>query len=374
MSHTSSVDFDSVLPFQLSEYIFTKKIGAGASSSAYLVQSTKYENQKFCAKVMELDECFLDEDGNLCECEIAVLTSLDHPNIIRMYDFFVAYSKLIIILELCEYGTLDHEIKNYGALSEQKFKIIAKELANAVNYCHIQRVAHRDIKPANVFIDKYDRAKLADFGLSALSVINPHVSVACGTYDYLAPEILESLQQNQNEEAMSFNVFKADIYALGITFYEMAVGKLPPSPPSSAEENKKNLFNDVHLNPKIIDLISKMIDVNPNERPAIAGVLTHVTFLDNLIKPLPLRKAGDQSPLKSSSMKSNSLKTAILTLSSRKNSQVVLSRKMSFSPPPNRTCSPTLALMCGHPRKPAFFSSVKTPMSIIPKRNLISEF
>ncbi|OHS97989.1 hypothetical protein TRFO_09153 [Tritrichomonas foetus] len=227
MIHESaSDDFDTLLPFQLADYIFLEKIGNGSFAKCYKVQSLKYQDQFFAAKVSPLEDTVVDNDGNLCESEIAAMMSLNHPNIIRFYDFFITDSKLVVILELCESGTIEDELEKNGPMCPSRFWTVGKMIANALLFCHQKKIAHRDIKPANIFLDIYNRPKLADFGLSSLmhqsipgSKSSENLSnITCGTPDYIAPEVVEG---------DSYNVFKADVYALGITFYEMLVGRKP---------------------------------------------------------------------------------------------------------------------------------------------------
>ncbi|OHT06801.1 hypothetical protein TRFO_25103 [Tritrichomonas foetus] len=419
----TDVDFDKLLPFQLADYIFTQKIGSGAFSSAYLVRSTKYENENFCAKVAEIDESILDSEGNLCESEIAALTSLNHPNIIRIYDFFISCTNLIIILEFCDYGTLEDEIKSINScntneqcpchgICEKRFTLIAKCIADALLFCHRKEIAHRDIKPSNVFIDKYGRAKLADFGLALYTHGNSNT--VCGTMNYLAPEVIafqngitksgfSSFKNNSGSfknnsesfksgsgsfksgsgsfnrpdngkvsmtmstgETLTFNVFEADIYALGVTFYEMAVGTLPPF--ILDKKYKGPLFPETcTLNNKLKNLIQNMLSADPSMRPNAFDLVNNLERLLN------------QSPTLISVKRNNSLVvSSIMTLKNRKKSMSgVLSlgdkTKDAMAGYGKRQKSLTLF----YSRTPSgFFSSVKTfskksktPLTTLPQIN-----
>jgi 5'-AMP-activated protein kinase catalytic alpha subunit len=202
-----------------------------------------------------LSEVLLDEDGNLRETEVAALLSLDHPNIIRLYDIFADCGSLFLIFDLCDCGTLEDEIARDGPFKPARIVAYLRQLASALDYCHNQQVAHRDIKPANIFIDRYDRPILADFGLSAIA--NDLVSTVCGSHLFLAPEI---------NDIQPFDAMKADVWALGVTSYVMATGH----PPHLAGQ-----FDfPVAFDDRIRRLILWMLTPDAARRPGARQVLT----------------------------------------------------------------------------------------------------
>lgn len=258
---------DSEHTFEINGYIFTKLIGSGLSSVVYEVYSKHY-NQKFCAKVISLEDCFFDEEGNLFEPEIEALINLDHPNIIRIYSFFVHQQNLFLILELCKKCLID-EITKHGAFEQSKLKKLTTDICKAIEYCHRSRIAHRDIKPANIFLDQYDRPKVADFGLCALLRPKEKLNTACGSYNYVAPEVLSN---------KDFDPFKADVYSLGVTLYQMAMGKLPYD-----KEHRFLGFKD-NIDPDFKDFVTKMLSSDPDCRPTMKQILDNNYFQTNEIK------------------------------------------------------------------------------------------
>ncbi|OHT05698.1 CAMK family protein kinase [Tritrichomonas foetus] len=295
-----SFSFDSLLPFELDGYIFIKAIGYGSFSHCYLVKSIKYD-VFYCAKVSPLDPALIDDEGNICEPEIAALLNLDHPFIIQLFHFFVAYQSLFLILELCE-KTLDEFLITDGPLHSEKIKCIAANLVSALCDCHTKYIAHRDIKPANIFIDKYGRAKLGDFGLSALLNKKELLDTICGSRAFLAPEV---------SSGKPFCPFKADVWALGVTFYQLATGKLPFIEDESIpfEENNENPSNPLinlfsvssynyntinyppELNLKLVSMIQRMLIINPEDRPTLKEIASDAFFVSaRTIPPAPQSK------------------------------------------------------------------------------------
>lgn len=107
--------------------------------------------------------------------EIDILKSLDHPNIIKMYEIYEDDQQIFIVQEypsghhsLCEGGELFQKLMQVDKFSEADAKRIFRQLVEAVYYCHNHRVAHRDLKPENILFLKSDSLdlKLIDFGVS----------------------------------------------------------------------------------------------------------------------------------------------------------------------------------------------------------------
>ena len=152
--------------------------------------------------------------------EVRVMMGLDHPSIIKLYDYFEDASNVYLILELCSGGELFDRILKHKYYSEDNAKIIFSQIAKAIKYCHLRGVVHRDLKPENfIMISQKDpfRLKLIDFGLSkTFKVDKPQVlqeketnagqrsgrrQLKCqavlrtktGTPFYIAPEVLSGV-------------------------------------------------------------------------------------------------------------------------------------------------------------------------------------
>lgn len=230
-------------------YEYQRFLGKGSFSSVILCQSTKY-NQNFAIKIAHKDK--------LTEFEYSTMISLNHPNIIKLYDAFEDEFAQYLVMEYCSNGT----IRQKGKLSYEQFVCYAKQILDALSYCHSKNVAHRDIKPDNIFVDQYDQVKLADFGMAKKFQIDSKCNEKCGSLMFFAPEMI----QNQ-----SICPFKADIWALGITFFYMTTGKYPFKC-KSREELKQLIFfgeldfDDFDIHHKIRVLITKMTTKNINLR------------------------------------------------------------------------------------------------------------
>lgn len=231
-------------------YEFKKIIGSGSFSNIMLCQSKKYQ-QDFAIK--------RTSKYRITESEYNTIKSLDHPNIIKLYDEFEDDCAQYLVMEYCSNGTLKQKKK----ISEEKFIYYAKQILSAVSYCHSKNIAHRDIKPDNIFIDQYDKIKLADFGYAKKLNYNEESNELCGSLRCFSPEKLSS---------PSFCPFKADIWAIGITFYYMITGCFPFEA-KYPEELKHYIIYDfidfgiLDIDSKIKYIIAKAVTKNPKLRP-----------------------------------------------------------------------------------------------------------
>jgi serine/threonine-protein kinase len=155
--------------------------------------------------------------------EARTLAKLSHPNIVSVHEFGKVQDTYYLLMEFVDGSTL-RDIVKAGQLSPQHALAIVPHLCDALQYAHDKGIVHRDIKPENILIARDGSVKIADFGLSRILGNESHQEMLTGTHQvigtprYMAPENLEG----------SHNVdHRADIYSLGVVFYEMLTGELP---------------------------------------------------------------------------------------------------------------------------------------------------
>lgn len=268
-----------------------KPIGDGGYSTIYKVRSRQYQ-EDFVVKLIDLtlDESPTKIMPTAFKAEIEALTHLDHPHVIRIFDHFSTDNLLYIILEYCPGGSLKDVIDKNGCVPQQLLYDWCRQIITALYYCHQHCIAHRDVKPSNILIDKYSRAKLADFGLAQLyhapayssdktgqsTKKNLFSNIFGGSLPYLAPEILSE---------KLYDPFKADVWSLGVTFYEMASGKLPWDPPGGmSPETLLEMINQPGYSPIVklnklsnqnfVKSINMMLIVEPNSRYNLSTIMT----------------------------------------------------------------------------------------------------
>jgi calcium-dependent protein kinase len=94
-----------------------------------------------------------DEEKNMLFNEINNLKDLDHPNIIKMYEFFEDPKRYYIVTEICKGGELFDEIATRKKLSEKEASVLIKQVLSCINYCHQNYIMHRDLKPENILLE-----------------------------------------------------------------------------------------------------------------------------------------------------------------------------------------------------------------------------
>nr|XP_012643527.1 aurora kinase C isoform X3 [Microcebus murinus] len=217
--------------------------------------------------------------------EIEIQSHLQHPNILRLYNYFHDARRIYLILEYAPRGELYKELQKKQKFDEQQtatgncgrlhFQIaftlviqIIEELADALTYCHDKKVIHRDIKPENLLLGFRGEVKIADFGWS---VHTPSLrrKTVCGTLDYLPPEMIERKTYGE----------KVDLWCIGVLCYELLVGNPPFESASHNETYRRILKVDVKFPLSMPlgaqDLISKLLRYNPQERLPLAQILKH---------------------------------------------------------------------------------------------------
>jgi serine/threonine protein kinase len=155
--------------------------------------------------------------------EAKALARLNHPNIVAVYDSGNVDGLYYFIMEFVDGVNLRQMIRSKQLTPQDALKLVP-QICDALQYAHDEGVVHRDIKPENVLVDKKGRVKIADFGLvkllgsarTDLSLTGPWQVM--GTLHYMAPEQMERPKDVDH---------RADIYALGVMFYEMLTGELP---------------------------------------------------------------------------------------------------------------------------------------------------
>ncbi|OHT12724.1 CAMK family protein kinase [Tritrichomonas foetus] len=260
------------LPFKVEKYTFTSVVGQGGFAEVYLVEDERFQSQ-FVAKVMTVDTTEMQHRWEVFDAEVTALSTLDHPNIIRLYDHFHVGTQFYLILEYCSGGSLHDEISKTNGLSYGRFVEVGKQIVHALCYCHEKGVAHRDIKPGNILLDNLARPRVADFGLSLRTHAGQLHRAFGGSLTYTAPEIF----QKKPNDPMA-----GDVWALGVMFAVMATGSSPWPCESLGALKQMASSGQFQLARKvpdtINDLINRTIVVEPSQRLTMKQILAHPVF------------------------------------------------------------------------------------------------
>lgn len=192
--------------------------------------------------------------------EARALARLNHPNIVTVHDFGEASGWFYLVMELVDGADL-RQVLQQGKLRPEEALRIVPAVCDALQYAHRNGVVHRDIKPGNILMDREGKVKIADFGIAKLAesgaaeVTLTEARQTMGTPHYMAPE------QVENPGSVDH---RADIYSLGVVFYEMLTGELPLgrfAPPSRC----------VQVDVRLDEVVLRTLEKEPARRYQQAG-------------------------------------------------------------------------------------------------------
>src|SRR5262245_14221097 len=187
--------------------------------------------------------------------EARALARLSHPNIVAVHDFGQADGLYYFVMEYVEGVNLRQTMRG-GSLTSKDALAIVPQLCAALQFAHDEGIVHRDIKPENILLDRRGRVKVADFGLAKLLGHEPAQDSltasrqVMGTPRYMAPEQMEGSREVDH---------RADIYSLGVVFYELLTGELPLgrfAPPSQK----------VQVDVRLDEVVLRALEKDPGRR------------------------------------------------------------------------------------------------------------
>lgn len=157
------------------------------------------------------------------------MKTLDHPNIIKLYEVYEDSKNVYLVMEVCEGGELFDRIIEKGCFTEIEARRVFTQIVQTINYCHSKGIAHRDLKPENfLLLTKHDESpiKVIDFGLSTNFDQKSNMKTKAGSPYYISPEVLEGKYDQS-----------CDIWSLGVILYILLSG----TPPFYGENDGKIL-------------------------------------------------------------------------------------------------------------------------------------
>lgn len=267
---------------RVGKYEVGRTIGEGTFAKVRFARNSE-TGEPVALKILDREKVLKHKMADQIKREIAITKLIKHPHVVRLHEVMGSKSKIFIVLEFVTGGELLDKVVNHGRMREDEARKYFQQLINAVDYCHSRGVYHRDLKPENLLLDAYGNLKISDFGLSALSQQvrdDGLFHTACGTPNYVAPEVLDDL---------GYDGETADLWSCGVILFVLLAGYLPFD-----DSNLMNLYKKISaaeftcpswMSFGAMKLITRILDPNPTTRITIAKILEDKWFKKNYKPP-----------------------------------------------------------------------------------------
>lgn len=277
-------------------------LGEGSFASVYRVQNRITDTVRAMKVINKSSTCTAEDEKEIFN-EINILKTMDHPGILKIFEFYSNKESYSIVMELCPYGELFQEILDHGPFDEKYTAYVMYQIFSGINYCHKMNIIHRDLKPENILImeketekdrDGFPRVKICDFGTSKMVEKGAIQKKLVGSSYYIAPEVLKKRYDE-----------KCDIWSCGVIMYIL----LSARPPFGGEDDNEIMDRVAtgkyslseppfdKCSKSAIDLIKKLLEMNVSKRLSAEEALKHPWFKENKSKEL-YNKINDGRTLK----------------------------------------------------------------------------
>src|SRR5258708_14458860 len=200
---------------QLGNYRLVRLLGSGGFAQVYLGEHVRIHTQA-AIKVLQTQIAASDRDSFLTEAQ--TIAHLEHPHIVRVLDFDVAEGIPFLVMSYAPNGTLRQRHPKGTQLPLPTIITYVKQLADALQYAHDEKLIHRDVKPENMLVGRRNEILLSDFGIALIAQSSRFQSTqdVIGTVAYMAPEQIQGKPRPASDQ-----------YSLGIVVYEWLCGDRP---------------------------------------------------------------------------------------------------------------------------------------------------
>ena len=230
--------------------------------------------QTVAVKILDKEKIEDEIDIERIIRELEILKSIHHPNIAQMYETYSTIHNFYLMMEYVSGGDLFDYITSHNYLSEKKSCYFFRQIISVLEYLITLGISHRDIKPENILLNEsHTQIKFIDFGLSNYCNQNELLHSSCGSPCYASPEMLSG---------RAYKGTTTDLWSAGIVLYSMLVGALPFD-----DQELHKLYDQIKvgkfyipstLSLEAIDLLKRILEVDPKKRINIEGVKNHKWF------------------------------------------------------------------------------------------------
>ena len=267
---------------KITDFEKEREIGKGGFGLVWKVIHKKTQ-KVYCIKVIKKEGIVQQKLVDQMNREIEIMYILNNPHCLRLKNHFEDDTNFYLVMPLASKGQLYRVLKKFRKFDERTAAQILRETISALQYLHSFKppIIHRDIKPENLLLNEGGRILLADYGWSNFNMEGDVRKTFCGTPEYIAPEML--LKKGHDT--------RVDIWSIGILMFELLSGYSP-----FVAKSNQELYQNIRrlkiqwpkdMPPLAKNLISKILKLNPADRPTFDEILNHQWFKQTKqIKPL----------------------------------------------------------------------------------------
>ena len=267
---------------KITDFEKEREIGKGGFGLVWKVMHKKTQ-KVYCIKVIQKQGIIEQKLVPQMNREIEIMYILNNPHCLRLKNHFEDDNNFYLVMPLASKGQLYRVLKKFRKFDERTAAQILRETISALQYLHSFNppIIHRDIKPENLLLNEGGRVLLADYGWSNFNMEGDVRKTFCGTPEYIAPEMLMKKGHDT----------RVDIWSIGILMFELLSGYSP-----FVAKTNQELYQNIRrlkiqwpkdMPPLAKNLISKILKLNPLDRPSFDEILNHQWFKQTkMIKPL----------------------------------------------------------------------------------------
>jgi serine/threonine protein kinase len=290
---------------KVGNYLLLSELGKGQFGVVYKAQNTKNEEIYAMKSITKQSVNSSPQLKALFDTEVKIMSNIRHPNIMHLYELLETTNNYYLVLDYCCSGDLENYVKKHEGLGEAEAVYLLMQIMNGFKELHKHKIMHRDFKLANIFMNE-DRCVIGDFGFAKSGA--DMTLTYLGSPITMAPEIL--LQKGKNVPYTN----KADLWSIGVCFYEMIFGVEPWPKITSVEQLKQQvaLYNgqtlrfpqktNFRISEECRNLLISLIEADPNRRISWDAFYKHPLFVmhqqqragDEMKKSIMFRNNQDQ--------------------------------------------------------------------------------
>eukprot|EP00051_Salpingoeca_urceolata_P000845 m.36549 g.36549 ORF g.36549 m.36549 type:complete len:644 (+) comp11032_c0_seq1:94-2025(+) len=275
-------DIGTTLVSSITNYQVTKTIGKGNFAKVKLARHI-LTGVEVAIKVIDKTNLNPSSLDKLMR-EVMIMKSLDHPNIVKLFEVIDTERTLFLVMEYASGGEVFDFLVAHGRMKEKEARAKFREILSAVQYCHGRAVIHRDLKAENLLLDGDMHIKIADFGFSNTYTPGDKLDTFCGSPPYAAPELFQGKKYDGPE---------VDVWSLGVILYTLVSGSLPFDGTNLKELRERVLRGKYripfYMSTECEQLLKRFLVLSPSRRASLTDVMSekwvNIGFEDEPLTP-----------------------------------------------------------------------------------------